>query len=68
MSFPDENILENINTINYISNEVYSFFMKIHIYKENKAIIFQDENIKSNFGKIIGLNDLYLQNSIRFLY
>ena len=68
MSFPDENILENINTINYISNEVYSFFMKIHIYKENKAIIFQDENIKTNFDKIVGLNDLYLKNSIRFLY
>ena len=68
MSFPDKNILENINTKNYINNEVYTFFTKIHIYKENKAIIFQDENIKTNFDKIVGLNDLYLKNSIRFLY
>ena len=68
MSFPDKNILENINTKNYINNEVYSFFMKIHTYKDNKAIIFQDENIKTNFDKIIGLNDLYLKNLIRFLY
>ena len=68
MSFPDKNILENINTRNYINNEVYSFFMKIHTYKDNKAIIFQEENIKTNFDKIIGLNDLYLKNLIRFLY
>ena len=62
MSFSDKNFLENVGAKNYINNEVYTFFKKIYIYKDNKAIIFQDENIKTNFDKIIGLNDLYLKN------
>jgi len=66
-SFPNIEI-ENINQNEYINNEIFDFFREIDKYTMDKTIIFQDQNDLSNFDKIVSLNNLYISETIRYLY
>ena len=67
-SIPGIIIEKDIKIEDYVNNEIWDFFRKIYTCKNYKTVIFQDKNKKSNYDKIVSLNELYLKNSIRFLY
>ena len=67
-SIPGIIIEKDIKIEDYVNNEIWDFFRNIYTFKSDKTVIFQDKNKKSNYDKIVSLNELYLENSIRFLY
>ena len=67
-SIPDINIKDISEIKGIYNNEVNYFFQKLDSEPKEKMIIFQDESNLNSFYKIVLLNNLYLNNSIRYLY
>lgn len=70
-SLPGLNIKEVEKQNSEVINASFQYFfrnIKRDSKNKNKVIVFQDDNIQSNFEKITSLNELFLTNQIRFFY